>query len=525
MGSNPKRTVTVQMVPQLTAVDSLGNKESNANWANESNRKLPQVCSDHTQASKTASQSQNAAPVGSEATARASNGNNGSADGKVQRSSVTADEPGGADTDSNANIRPLGLGENCDVSNSGVSEADTRSRNHTEANCSSKHNLNQAYDFKCADDKLNKEARSESEHLQSCPPGASQHEQKSAPSALISSSSPGAEKDVGTVNSLQASSDKRQLQMDSSASPQAVKDTATKCSQSAAVGEGQPLFREASTMTSSPCSATVKQCQDMEVQAVANMCSKSVCTSPSLMPAAHKPGPAAVPEEEAESLTIIHQLQDGAHFASPSAEPQSDKVTVKAEMCVKSALCNTQPVYQIDIQHSKDAGAEESAGNKTVEAPSAESGDAPRTTPEAAPVDGDKATVRSSEAAVATSGKNSTKDKTESKETNSDSDKQKEKSIHDVVWDEQGMTWEVYGASVDPESLGFAIQSHLQCKIKEQERKLIAQVSFRKSFSGATSPKNSKKSKRRHQNIFRSMFQNLRRPDCCARPPPSSVAD
>ncbi|GAA6233782.1 G protein-regulated inducer of neurite outgrowth 3 [Lates japonicus] len=44
MGTNPKRTVTVQMVPQLAVVDTLGNKESNANWTKEPNLKLSQVC-------------------------------------------------------------------------------------------------------------------------------------------------------------------------------------------------------------------------------------------------------------------------------------------------------------------------------------------------------------------------------------------------------------------------------------------------------------------------------------------------
>ncbi|KAL2098057.1 hypothetical protein ACEWY4_007264 [Coilia grayii] len=97
------------------------------------------------------------------------------------------------------------------------------------------------------------------------------------------------------------------------------------------------------------------------------------------------------------------------------------------------------------------------------------------------------------------------------------------KTVHDVVWDEQGMTWEVYGASLDPESLGFAIQSHLQCKIKEHEKKIIAQTNIRKSLS-SESPAG-RKGKRRQTNVFRSMFQNVRRPNCCVRPPPSSVLD
>ncbi|KAK3547188.1 hypothetical protein QTP86_017553, partial [Hemibagrus guttatus] len=44
--------------------------------------------------------------------------------------------------------------------------------------------------------------------------------------------------------------------------------------------------------------------------------------------------------------------------------------------------------------------------------------------------------------------------------------------LPEVAWDEQGMTWEVYGAAVDMESLGFAIQNHLQRKIQEHEQRI-----------------------------------------------------
>ncbi|KAM9398691.1 uncharacterized protein gprin3b isoform 1-T4 [Salvelinus alpinus] len=123
------------------------------------------------------------------------------------------------------------------------------------------------------------------------------------------------------------------------------------------------------------------------------------------------------------------------------------------------------------------------------------------------------------------------------KEDGDEEGKQKgEKSVHDVLWDEQGMTWEVYGASVDPESLGFAIQSHLQCKIKEQEKKVVTQSSLRKSISVppvvpdspaavAVDDANSRKNKRRQQNVFRSMLKNVRRPKCCAHPPPTAVLE
>ncbi|NWW37991.1 GRIN3 protein, partial [Panurus biarmicus] len=98
------------------------------------------------------------------------------------------------------------------------------------------------------------------------------------------------------------------------------------------------------------------------------------------------------------------------------------------------------------------------------------------------------------------------------------------KHVRDVVWDEQGMTWEVYGASLDPESLGIAIQNHLQRQIREHEKLIRAQNSqTRKSISSDTS--SNKKLKGRQHNMFQSMLQNFRRPNCCVRPAPSSVLD
>ncbi|XP_054020899.1 G protein-regulated inducer of neurite outgrowth 3 [Dryobates pubescens] len=98
------------------------------------------------------------------------------------------------------------------------------------------------------------------------------------------------------------------------------------------------------------------------------------------------------------------------------------------------------------------------------------------------------------------------------------------KHVRDVIWDEQGMTWEVYGASLDPESLGIAIQNHLQRQIREHEKLIRAQNSqSRKSISSDTS--SNKKLKGRQHNMFQAMLQNLRRPNCCVRPAPSSVLD
>ncbi|XP_042323065.1 G protein-regulated inducer of neurite outgrowth 3 [Sceloporus undulatus] len=98
------------------------------------------------------------------------------------------------------------------------------------------------------------------------------------------------------------------------------------------------------------------------------------------------------------------------------------------------------------------------------------------------------------------------------------------KHVRDVVWDEQGMTWEVYGASLDPESLGIAIQNHLQRQIREHEKLIKAQnTQTRKSISSDTS--SNKKLKGRQHNVFQSVLQNFRRPNCCVRPAASSVLD
>lgn len=42
--------------------------------------------------------------------------------------------------------------------------------------------------------------------------------------------------------------------------------------------------------------------------------------------------------------------------------------------------------------------------------------------------------------------------------------------VRDVSWDEKGMTWEVYGASMEVEVLGMAIQKHLERQIEEHGR-------------------------------------------------------
>lgn len=94
------------------------------------------------------------------------------------------------------------------------------------------------------------------------------------------------------------------------------------------------------------------------------------------------------------------------------------------------------------------------------------------------------------------------------------SEETKEESVtpQHIVWDEQGMTWEVYGASLDTESLGFAIQNHLQCKIREHERRIRT---LRRSVClSERSPEESGTGKR---NVQRSLLTGFK---CCLKTQP-----
>ncbi|KAG9275678.1 G protein-regulated inducer of neurite outgrowth 3 [Astyanax mexicanus] len=393
------------------------------------------------------------------------------------------------------------------------------------------------------------------------------------------------------------------------------------------------LYCEASTMTSATdCSPlSNKHRQDVEVQAVATVCSRAVATSPSLFKP--QPNQTCFPAQtdEAEDLTVVYKLDNsevpslvpsqilmGTSISSTSQTIMtiSDKVSQAGSVLVHTdsaqqqesrlgakpkepgpPLYNTQkgypplqPVYQINIEsvsqnkpsaeascHSQgnkaspapsasDTSNQDSVGKGLCEVPTTASDQAcrvlsdtsaqseqaakppaaksPLSQPapppqEAVPcVKANKAKTEAEKAAPVQSSSSASKDKGKSKVASSKLEperdkknedkaaKQNKKSVHDVVWDEQGMTWEVYGASLDPESLGFAIQSHLQCKIKEHEKKIVAHTSLRKSMSGGpTDSPSGRKGKRRQANVFRSMFQNVRRPNCCVRPPPSSVLE
>ncbi|CAL8353254.1 unnamed protein product [Boreogadus saida] len=398
-------------------------------------------------------------------------------------------------------------------------------------------------------------------------------------------------------------------------------------------------FSEASTMTSGASTPT-KQRQDVEVQAVANMCSRAVSTSPSLLPLSgvHRPG-AGVPldQEDAQSLAVLYKAEGGVgpgpgvvrHPTGPSqiyidsivctVDTNTEGPVVKAGMWgdqngntvvhtendqaganpkqnnqaashVQTAAPPLKPVYQINIEHSapregkmaplthptissqsmiqskktpsdppgvpvmstaETATTKASSSqlppcqglasaNKAKQAVNIQAASIPMNTNSKSKVSkaGTKCPKDLPKPAGKVSGKEISvikkgleperkkKEMEEEEEEDDDEAKQKEKGVHEVVWDEQGMTWEVYGAGVDPESLGFAIQSHLQCKIKEQERKLDTKTSQRKSITATVeSPRRERKKQRRRQNIFRSMLRNVRRPNCCSRPSPASVME
>ncbi|NXR33445.1 GRIN2 protein, partial [Zosterops hypoxanthus] len=95
-------------------------------------------------------------------------------------------------------------------------------------------------------------------------------------------------------------------------------------------------------------------------------------------------------------------------------------------------------------------------------------------------------------------------------EVNLEQDLEAPKSpVREVRWDDEGMTWEVYGASVDPEVLGVAIQKHLEFQI-EQFQTEPAEAAEKSNEE----PPPEKTAKKRP---FRTMMHSLRYPSCCAR--------
>ncbi|XP_048360804.1 G protein-regulated inducer of neurite outgrowth 2 [Sphaerodactylus townsendi] len=90
-------------------------------------------------------------------------------------------------------------------------------------------------------------------------------------------------------------------------------------------------------------------------------------------------------------------------------------------------------------------------------------------------------------------------------ECNLEPEAEGEKSpVREVRWDDEGMTWEVYGAEVDPEELGVAIQKHLEVQIEQLQSETVT-----------LSRKSTDEGEKRLS--FRTMMYCLRNPSCCAR--------
>ncbi|NWI12541.1 GRIN2 protein, partial [Crypturellus soui] len=86
--------------------------------------------------------------------------------------------------------------------------------------------------------------------------------------------------------------------------------------------------------------------------------------------------------------------------------------------------------------------------------------------------------------------------------------------VREVRWDDEGMTWEVYGASVDPEVLGLAIQKHLEIQIEQFQTEPVQPSEKSNEDPSDKEPPSAKVGKKRP---FRTMMHSLRHPSCCAR--------
>ncbi|XP_066478666.1 G protein-regulated inducer of neurite outgrowth 2 [Tiliqua scincoides] len=100
-------------------------------------------------------------------------------------------------------------------------------------------------------------------------------------------------------------------------------------------------------------------------------------------------------------------------------------------------------------------------------------------------------------------------------EVNLEPEAEGEKSpVREVRWDDEGMTWEVYGAAVDPEVLGLAIQKHLEIQIEQFQTEPM--VLSRKSTEEQP-VKEETEEKEEKKTSFRTMMFCLKNPSCCAR--------
>uniref|UniRef100_A0A3Q3MQR2 G protein-regulated inducer of neurite outgrowth 3-like n=1 Tax=Labrus bergylta TaxID=56723 RepID=A0A3Q3MQR2_9LABR len=443
------------MVPQLAVVDTLGNKEPNANWTKEPNLKLSLTASP-TNTLKTASTG--GEPVSSTVSDKpaTSNGNkteseNGkSGEKQIPDLSLGGGESGDDRRDSNANMKMLSPTDEKDICKGAVSSALSASKADMLTNDCRIKGLSAAEE-NCAQMTSSTNAPAQEERTKQVSPN----------------------KNLNNACELRHNAEEPQQDTKGSLPAQKNKDTAV---QQKPKETDHPHICSKSSLSPQQMSKTIQSTETSVAPLSTNKDAEARFSN--------------------KNSTATHSEKE----LTPAKKPQisSDKHQQVSSQTASSAL----PQDTKNMAALRQVAEESSQKNTEKEKDK----------------DGGKSRAKE--------GKSKQKIKLEKKEKEDDqSANEKGKSVHDVVWDEQGMTWEVYGASVDPESLGFAIQSHLQCKIKEQERKLVARTSIRKSVSGVDSPQKGKKNKRRQQNIFRSMLRNVRRPNCCVRPPPSSVLE
>lgn len=91
--------------------------------------------------------------------------------------------------------------------------------------------------------------------------------------------------------------------------------------------------------------------------------------------------------------------------------------------------------------------------------------------------------------------------------------------VKEVEWDAEGMTWEVYGAAVDPEELGLAIQKHLELQIKETAAAAAAAAQTEDSTDNISNLALQSRPRKKSEGIIRT----LRSSACCSNP--STVGD
>ncbi|XP_053167837.1 G protein-regulated inducer of neurite outgrowth 2 isoform X2 [Hemicordylus capensis] len=104
-------------------------------------------------------------------------------------------------------------------------------------------------------------------------------------------------------------------------------------------------------------------------------------------------------------------------------------------------------------------------------------------------------------------------------EVNLEPEAEGEKSpVREVRWDDEGMTWEVYGAAVDPEVLGLAIQKHLEIQIEQfQMEPVVLSRKCTEELPAKEEKEEEEEEKEEKKTSFRTMLHCLRNPSCCAR--------